>query len=80
MLCCTCNSIAVTYFAVGIDCGNAGSVANGRVIVTDTIVGSRVRVECNNGFLLNGEPERVCQDNGRWSGVLPTCKGTYTMN
>ena len=61
---------------LGVSCGDPGSVANGNVIYTDNVVGSRVRVECNAGFLLNGKPERVCLSDGHWSGGLPTCEGT----
>ena len=59
-----------------IGCGDPGTVANGKIIITSNIVGSKATIECNDGFLLNGNPERVCQANGRWSGVLPTCEGT----
>lgn len=64
------------FSILGIRCGNPGSVANGNVIYSDDTVGSIVRVECNDGFLLNGDPERVCLSDGRWSGGLPTCEGT----
>ena len=66
----------VAYSPVTISCGDAGTVANGNVITTDNTVGSRATIKCNDGFQLNGNSERVCEANGRWSGVLPTCKGT----
>lgn len=59
-----------------ISCGDAGTVTNGNVIVTDNTVDSRATIECNDGFQLNGNSERVCKPNGHWSGVLPTCEGT----
>ena len=58
-----------------ISCGDAGTVANGNVIITDNTVGSRATIECNDGFQLNGNSERICGANGHWSGVLPTCEG-----
>ena len=63
---------------VSISCGHPGSVAYGNVIFTDSSVGAKARIECNAGFWLIGISERICQANGRWSGILPTCEGIYT--
>ena len=32
-----------------------------------------VTYTCEIGFKLYGEPERICQANGFWSGIAPTC-------
>ncbi|KAG7266917.1 hypothetical protein CRUP_005522 [Coryphaenoides rupestris] len=45
---------------------------NGVAYGTDWWVGSVVRYECRSGFLLVGEPTRVCQSSGLWT-TKPTC-------
>ena len=29
---------------------------------------------CDPGFILVGDPTRICRDNGTWSGEEPTCE------
>ena len=65
---------------MNIDCGNPGFVANGIIIFTDSSVGAKARIECDRGFWLVGISERICQANGRWSGILPTCEGIKHSN
>ena len=36
--------------------------------------GAVVRYTCNEGYILSGQPERVCQGDGYWSGKPPTCE------
>ncbi|XP_023218660.1 sushi, von Willebrand factor type A, EGF and pentraxin domain-containing protein 1-like isoform X2 [Centruroides sculpturatus] len=35
---------------------------------------SRVTYVCIEGYELIGRPNRYCQSNGQWSGVLPSCR------
>ena len=50
----------------------------GRVSVTGTSVGSDAYYSCYSGFVLIGDPTRVCESNGRrsprWSGRTPRCR------
>ena len=36
--------------------------------------GSVVRYSCDEGYILSGKKERICQGDGRWSGDAPTCE------
>ncbi len=36
--------------------------------------GAKVRYKCNTGYLMSGNPERVCQGDGYWSHNPPTCE------
>ncbi|XP_073336041.1 complement factor B-like [Pagrus major] len=42
-------------------------------------IGDTVRYSCNGNLFLVGSKERVCQENGQWSGKEPACyyKHTY---
>ena len=57
-----------------VDCGQPPAPDNGAISVTQTVFNSTALYICNNGYLLNGPIMRVCQDNGTWSGVNPTCE------
>ena len=46
---------------------------NGQVNSSSTTVGSEARYECFLGFELNATEQRICQENGTWSGVEPSC-------
>ena len=37
-------------------------------------VGSTADYSCDEGFMLEGEAQRVCQKSREWSGVAPTCE------
>uniref|UniRef100_UPI0037E91815 complement factor B-like n=1 Tax=Semicossyphus pulcher TaxID=241346 RepID=UPI0037E91815 len=53
----------------------AGSVRNGNLFgIDDTVTYS-----CNGNLFLVGSSERVCQENGQWTGIEPACyyKHTY---
>ena len=47
---------------------------NGIVKFDATVKGSIVNYECNEGCILSGVVQRVCNDNGQWSGNAPQCK------
>lgn len=59
------------------DCGSPGALTNGRVDAVGTQYLDSANYTCNSGYVVNGtETEflsRVCQDDGTWSGELPTC-------
>ena len=57
-------------------CEELENPANGVVIVEGNKVGSSATYRCDDGFTLTGGDEtRVCQPNGEWSGMEPTCAG-----
>ena len=56
-----------------IDCGDAGTPANGDTMQTNTTFGSIVNHTCNEGFNLTGEDQRECLETGNWSTPLPMC-------
>ena len=35
--------------------------------------GEVVQFHCHRGFMMDGQPIAVCQDNGKWSGSFPKC-------
>ena len=49
------------------------SPANGSVLFAPRLVGTIAKYSCNEGNLLKGIPQRVCQQNGTWSGDEPSC-------
>ncbi|XP_052776199.1 sushi, von Willebrand factor type A, EGF and pentraxin domain-containing protein 1-like isoform X1 [Mya arenaria] len=45
-----------------------------RFIGDDLTYNATIEFFCEDGFKLNGQIVRTCQDNGLWSGVAPTCE------
>ncbi|XP_070544274.1 uncharacterized protein [Ptychodera flava] len=56
-----------------VPCGDPEIPDNSRCYYEDVRVGDKVICRCNPGFALVGEAERVCQDDGSWSGSVPYC-------
>lgn len=61
--------------STAIRCQRLGNPTNGRVLLTDTSVGSVATYTCFPGFRLVGNQRRTCQTNGQWTGSTPTCSG-----
>ncbi|XP_069124707.1 MAM and LDL-receptor class A domain-containing protein 1-like isoform X2 [Argopecten irradians] len=63
------------------ECENPGVLKDGGMSKIDPYVGSKVTYKCNDGFVLIGPSERICTDNGTWTGDTPVCldptKGNY---
>ena len=58
------------------DCGFLPVPSNGFVFHPfGTLQGERAEYICNIGFNLIGPSIRVCQENGSWSEMEPTCQG-----
>ncbi|KFV55961.1 Inactive serine protease PAMR1, partial [Gavia stellata] len=64
------------------NCTDPGGPLNGyRRVVEDTGVlngryakiGTVIAFFCNNSYVLSGNEQRTCQDNGEWSGKQPIC-------
>ena len=58
-----------------IDCGKVKDIDGGKVYFVNgsTHLGSLVQFRCNNHFKLAGEQSITCQEDGKWSGVSPSC-------
>ena len=56
-----------------IRCGDLSNPSNGRVSISDNIVGGIATYRCNSGYSLDGSETRICQNDGSWSGNAPTC-------
>ena len=55
-------------------CSNLPSPANGQVVISSLLVGSRATYTCSSGYVLVGEESRTCQSDGNWSGRAPICR------
>ena len=69
-----------SFFPIPVlDCGPLDDPENGRVSFDDTTVGEVANYNCNSGYVLNGDSQRKCQSNGRWSGDEPVCISTLSI-
>ena len=58
------------------DCGTVQPPRNGEVSTPSTKANSSAVYNCNEGYIIEGTRERVCQpDTGDWSGDTPSCNG-----
>ncbi|NXG67372.1 PAMR1 protease, partial [Hemiprocne comata] len=69
-------------FLNGKNCSDPGGPLNGyRRVVEDSgllnggyaKIGTVISFFCNNSYVLSGNEQRTCQDNGEWSGNQPIC-------
>lgn len=59
-------------------CEAPDELANGRSSwdsKDDPTIGQTVHYVCNEGYVLNGTDAIVCQENGEYDQLLPTCLG-----
>jgi hypothetical protein len=56
--------------------GSAGSddIQNGVACYNGTISGSVLSYQCDDGFTIEGNINRVCLSDGSWSGETPDCQ------
>ncbi|XP_052215012.1 sushi, von Willebrand factor type A, EGF and pentraxin domain-containing protein 1-like isoform X1 [Dreissena polymorpha] len=53
---------------IKVDCGNKTDVVNGKIVSkTGTLFGDTQAIECNTGYMIEGERNITCQSNGTWS-------------
>ncbi|XP_070845519.1 sushi domain-containing protein 2-like [Chaetodon trifascialis] len=57
-----------------ITCGWLQPPNNGKKEGTRYLQGAKVRLSCNDGYILKGSAERVCQEDGKWSGEDTSCE------
>uniref|UniRef100_H0WLJ2 CUB and Sushi multiple domains 1 n=1 Tax=Otolemur garnettii TaxID=30611 RepID=H0WLJ2_OTOGA len=54
-------------------CGDPGTPAEGRLSGKSFTYKSEVFFQCKPPFILVGSSRRICQADGSWSGIQPTC-------
>ena len=65
------------YAHVGTDCPEPSAPRNGKVVGSQSTIGSTIRYECNLGYTFapNTVSYAECQPNKLWSNSAPTCQG-----
>ena len=58
-------------------CDEPKNLTNGFKVSNGNSEGDTVTYFCFGGFNLSGNPIRICQADGNWSGTLPKCKRTF---
>ncbi|XP_058479498.1 sushi, von Willebrand factor type A, EGF and pentraxin domain-containing protein 1 isoform X3 [Solea solea] len=61
-------------YCVPAECETPPSPEHGWVNVTDTSLGSMVKYTCEEGYELQGEPERQCVSGRLWTNKAPVCR------
>uniref|UniRef100_A0A8C5RGE2 Complement factor B n=1 Tax=Laticauda laticaudata TaxID=8630 RepID=A0A8C5RGE2_LATLA len=61
-------------------CTNPGIPIGSRKEGNQYRIEYRVRYTCENGLILFGSKERICQELGGWSGSEPECRQPYTFD
>lgn len=58
-------------------CPGRPTPANARLegMQSEYLPGSKVRVQCNDGYKADGGPEVTCMDNGQWNTGAINCAG-----
>ncbi len=55
------------------ECGDPGKPVDGRAVMSDFSLNSRVYAVCNDGFQTSDPVVLQCTTNGTWSVPMPTC-------
>ena len=63
----------IVQLCSGITCEDLDDVPQGSVSQMGNTPGSRATYSCISGYRLSDDQPRQCQDNGKWSGVEPSC-------
>lgn len=64
------------FVHLAIDCGTPPRPSNGAVhLQSGTQLNDIARYSCSDGYWLDGDEERMCEENRQWSGQLPVCQG-----
>ena len=61
------------FLCTTVNCGELSNPSDGQVFHPITTKGGIATYNCSEGFVLNGEENRVCLGNGSWSDMEPTC-------
>lgn len=74
--------IIIIFFTIimcvcaGVECSDPGRPVNGRAVMSDFSLGSRVYAVCDDGFQTSDPVVLRCTTNGTWSVPMPTCTPT----
>lgn len=64
------------FFFTEVHCDSPKSLENGYIQGTPPYkAGDVIQFHCNPDYMMEGQPIMACQENGRWSGKIPKCKG-----
>lgn len=66
-------TIAILH--VGISCPVPGHFSRGQILGRSYLFGDKITYQCNEGYDLKGNVQRVCKSDGKWSGGTPICIG-----
>ena len=69
--------IVFSFVFLGVNCGDLQRPNNGSRLGETTTFQSTIRFECDAGFEVIGQAIAVCQVNGNWSSITPTCEGFF---
>ncbi|KAF8791135.1 CUB and sushi domain-containing protein 3 [Argiope bruennichi] len=67
-------------FCEAIVCPILSHPLNGKVISSQRRLHAVATYECDRYYNLSGNSERICQEDGTWSGDVPTCKEITCFN
>ena len=71
----------VEYFPSVVSCDTLERPDNGRISYSNsTEYGSVATFSCNAGYSVSGHNQRMCMENGKWSGSTPNCTGMITYS
>ncbi|XP_074555287.1 sushi, von Willebrand factor type A, EGF and pentraxin domain-containing protein 1 [Halichoeres trimaculatus] len=62
-----------TLICVPARCGKPTPIPNGQALGSEFGFNSKVKYECDEGYLLNGDPILMCQSDGLWDKPAPRC-------
>jgi len=68
--------LSVCILLLGLDCGEPLPVPDGVIRQGGTTFQAVRSIECNQGYILDGERTIECQANGEWFPV-PVCTGEF---
>lgn len=55
-------------------CGSPDKKLNTTIEDKNYTIGAEIKYKCPLGHMLVGDSKRVCQEDGFWSGMSPSCK------
>ena len=69
----------VAPYDTGVNCGPPESPAQGATNYTSTEYGAEAKYSCNAGYVLSGASVAVCNLDGTWSQLPPTCSSKLVL-